>query len=182
MVSPGAKLKPGRTVHVAPGFDIEIVSVTERRTRLVRLMVEGSVDDAIERYGHVPLPPYIERPDVAGDGERYQTIYARERGSVAAPTAGLHFTPALLDALAAKGVGRADVGRFFTIYAKCDGLRLAPAWLDGREVIAVFEDQAAAEPSYFMWLEWRDGRISFIHDYRHARYVAAEAALVLAPA
>jgi RNA polymerase sigma-70 factor (ECF subfamily) len=76
-------------------------------------------------------------------------------------------------------VGAADVGLFFTIYAKSD-VRLAPAWLDGREVIAVF-DGAEAKPSYMMWLEWRDGLISFIHDYRHARYVAADAALVLAP-
>jgi len=109
MVSPGGKLKPGRTVHIAPGFDAQIVSITERRTRVVRLMVEGPVDDAIERHGHVPLPPYIARADEPADAERYQTVYAREPGSVAAPTAGLHFTPRLLDALAARGVGRADV-------------------------------------------------------------------------
>jgi RNA polymerase sigma-70 factor (ECF subfamily) len=78
-------------------------------------------------------------------------------------------------------VGRAEVGLFFTIYAKSDGVRLAPAWLDGREVIAVFEDRADPKLSYMMWLEWRDGRISFIHDYRHVRYVAADAELALAP-
>ena len=109
MVSPGGKLKPGRVVHVAPGFDAEIVSITERRTRIVRLRAEGSIDDAIERFGHVPLPPYIDRPDAPPDAERYQTVYARERGSVAAPTAGLHLTSGLLDALAAKGVRRVDV-------------------------------------------------------------------------
>jgi RNA polymerase sigma factor (sigma-70 family) len=78
-------------------------------------------------------------------------------------------------------VGRADVGLFFTIYAKSDRVWLAPAWLEGREVIAVFEDRADPKPSYMMWLEWRDGRISFIHDYRHVRYVVADAALALAP-
>ena len=78
-------------------------------------------------------------------------------------------------------VGRADVGLFFTIYAKFDGVWLAPAWLEGREVIAVFDDRADPKPSYIMWLEWRDGRISFIHDYRYVRYVAADAELVLAP-
>ena len=77
-------------------------------------------------------------------------------------------------------IGAADVGTFFTIYAKSDGVRLAPAWLDGREVIAVFDGVADDKPSYMMWLEWRGGRISFIHDYRHARYVAADAAIVLA--
>ena len=112
MVSPGGKLKPGRVVEVAPGFTVEILEVTERRTRIVRLEVGApfaSVDEAIERHGHVPLPPYIERGDEASDAERYQTVYAREAGSVAAPTAGLHFTPALLDALASRGVHRADV-------------------------------------------------------------------------
>lgn len=148
MVSPGGKLKPGRVVHVAPGFDVKILEVTERRTRVVQLMVSGdaaratatatalttedtedtenpnspssvssvssvvnafAVSDAIERHGHIPLPPYIERSDTAADAERYQTVYADQRGSVAAPTAGLHFTPELLATLAAKGVQRADL-------------------------------------------------------------------------
>jgi RNA polymerase sigma-70 factor (ECF subfamily) len=78
-------------------------------------------------------------------------------------------------------VGSAEVGRFFTIYAKFDSLWFAPAWLEGREVIAVFQDRADPKPSYFMWLEWRDGRISFIHDYRYVRYIAADAELALAP-
>ncbi len=112
MVSPGGKLKPGRVVEFAPGFTADILEVTERRTRIVQLVVRGehgSVEAAIERYGHVPLPPYIARGDEASDAERYQTVYAREAGSVAAPTAGLHFTPALLDQLAQRGVRRADV-------------------------------------------------------------------------
>ena len=77
--------------------------------------------------------------------------------------------------------GAADVGMFFSIYARIDGVWLAPAWLEGREVIAVFADRADPKPSYIMWLEWRDGRISFIRDYRYVRYVAADAELVLAP-
>ena len=112
MVSPGGKLKPGRAVAVALGFTVEILEVTDRRTRIVRLVVGapyGSAEEAIERNGHVPLPPYIDRADDASDAERYQTVYAREAGSVAAPTAGLHFTPALLEALAERGVRRADV-------------------------------------------------------------------------
>ena len=78
-------------------------------------------------------------------------------------------------------VGRADVGLFFTLYAKIDGVWLAPAWLEGREVVAVFEDRADPKPSYIMWLEWRDGQISLIHDYRYVRYVTADAELTLAP-
>jgi RNA polymerase sigma factor (sigma-70 family) len=78
-------------------------------------------------------------------------------------------------------VGSADVGMFFGIYARFDGLWLAPAWLEDREVIAVFEDRADPKPSYMMWLEWRDGRISFIRDYRYVRYAAADAEFSLAP-
>ncbi|MEO8561121.1 MAG: tRNA preQ1(34) S-adenosylmethionine ribosyltransferase-isomerase QueA [bacterium] len=109
MVSPGGKLKPGRVVDIAPGFTAEVLSVTDRRTRIVQLRAEIGVERAIERHGHTPLPPYIARGDEEADVERYQTVYAREPGSVAAPTAGLHFTPQLLDAIAARGVARAEV-------------------------------------------------------------------------
>ena len=76
--------------------------------------------------------------------------------------------------------GKADVGMFFAIYARSDAVWLAPAWLEGREVIAVFDDRADPKPSYLMWLEWRDDRVSYIHDYRHVRYVAADAELTIA--
>ena len=109
MVSPGGKLKSGRRVQIAPDFEAEIVEVTDRRTRIVRLESTLPVDVAIERYGHVPLPPYIDREDRPEDAERYQTVFAQEAGSVAAPTAGLHFTPELLSRIAARGVARADV-------------------------------------------------------------------------
>jgi S-adenosylmethionine:tRNA ribosyltransferase-isomerase len=109
MVSPGGKLKPGRRVEIASELTAEILEVTERRTRVVRLESALPLDEAIERFGHVPLPPYIERSDVPEDAERYQTVFAREAGSVAAPTAGLHFTTELLDRLAQRGVARAEV-------------------------------------------------------------------------
>jgi S-adenosylmethionine:tRNA ribosyltransferase-isomerase len=109
MVSPGGKLHPGRRVHIAPGFDVEIVALTDRRTRIVRVTTDEDIDVAIERHGHIPLPPYIDRGDTTADAERYQTVYAREKGSVAAPTAGLHMTDALLAELDARGVRRVDV-------------------------------------------------------------------------
>jgi len=109
MVSPGGKLKPGRRVEIAPDLSAEILEVTERRTRIVKLESTLPLDEAIDRFGHIPLPPYIERPDGADDAERYQTVFAREAGSVAAPTAGLHFTAEVLDALRARGVARAEV-------------------------------------------------------------------------
>jgi RNA polymerase sigma factor (sigma-70 family) len=77
--------------------------------------------------------------------------------------------------------GAADVGMFFGIYSRSAPVRLAPAWLDGREVIAVYEDPQAVKPSYLMWLEWRNDRISFIRDYKYVRYVIDDAELVLAP-
>jgi S-adenosylmethionine:tRNA ribosyltransferase-isomerase len=109
MVSPGGKLKPGRRVEIAPELSAEILEVTERRTRIVKLESTLPLDEAIDRFGHIPLPPYIERPDGADDAERYQTVFAREAGSVAAPTAGLHFTAEVLDALRARAVARAEV-------------------------------------------------------------------------
>jgi S-adenosylmethionine:tRNA ribosyltransferase-isomerase len=109
MVSPGGKLRPGRVVEVAPDLSVEILEITDRRTRLVRLITPLPHMDAIEKHGHVPLPPYIDRADTPADAGRYQTVFARETGSVAAPTAGLHFSDALLEELERRGVRRADV-------------------------------------------------------------------------
>ena len=109
MVSPGGKLRPGRRVTISDDLAVEVLEITDRRTRVVRLESSLPDEQAIERYGHVPLPPYIARADAPSDVARYQTIYARESGSVAAPTAGLHFTPQLMARLEARGVARADV-------------------------------------------------------------------------
>ena len=109
MVWPGSKLRPGKRVDIGPGFAVEIVETTERGTRIVRLETAMPIAEALERFGHVPLPPYIERPDNIVDATRYQTVYAHESGSVAAPTAGLHFSEALFAELSQRGVGRADV-------------------------------------------------------------------------
>src|SRR5262249_14628750 len=65
--------------------------------------------------------------------------------------------------------GPANVGMFFGVYSRSEPVRVAPAWLDGREVIAVYEDPQAAKPSYMMWLEWRDGQIGFIRGYQYDR-------------
>ncbi len=109
MIHPGGKLRPGRMVHIAPDFSVQIVDTTPRRTRIVRLISNRPILEAIEMYGHIPLPPYIDRADNSTDTTRYQTVYANEAGSVAAPTAGLHFTPELLARLEARGVERVNV-------------------------------------------------------------------------
>jgi len=103
MGKPGSALQPGKQVALDAGVSVETVEVLPDGHRRVRF-VGASADEAIARFGRLPLPPYITRDPTAADDERYQTVYARLEGSVAAPTAGLHFTTALLDALSAKGV------------------------------------------------------------------------------
>ncbi len=109
LVRPGGKLKPGRVVDVADDLRVEILDSSPGGGRRVRLVTSSSVAEALTRHGHMPLPPYIDRADDEADRERYQTVYARTPGSVAAPTAGLHFTPDLLERLARRGVARAAI-------------------------------------------------------------------------
>lgn len=105
-----AKQTPGKRLELPEGVVAEIAE-SRQDERLIR--VSSEIDDAyLERNGHLPLPPYIRREDEDDDAERYQTVYAREGGSAAAPTAGLHFTPELLEALRGNGV---DI-RFVTLH------------------------------------------------------------------
>jgi S-adenosylmethionine:tRNA ribosyltransferase-isomerase len=114
LVHPGQKLQPGAAMTFTGSTHVLHGEILERHfhgRRTIRLWAESeaSVEDAIDDIGHVPLPPYIKREDTTNDRERYQTVYARERGSVAAPTAGLHFTPEILDTLEKRGVLRTAV-------------------------------------------------------------------------
>ncbi|MBY0376346.1 MAG: S-adenosylmethionine:tRNA ribosyltransferase-isomerase, partial [Bryobacteraceae bacterium] len=105
LVRPGRKLPVGSRIEIAPSFVCEITGRGSYGERTVRLDVEGDVWEALDRIGHTPLPLYIHRPDDSSDRERYQTVYAQTRGSVAAPTAGLHFTTAVLDKCRTAGAG-----------------------------------------------------------------------------
>lgn len=108
MVHPGGKLQTGRTVSFGEAGALEVVDVLRGGLRRVR--ARGvDLTSLMARAGRVPLPPYIERPPEPADRDRYQTVYAREHGSVAAPTAGLHFTAGLLAAIRARGVTIAEV-------------------------------------------------------------------------
>ncbi len=113
LVHPGQRLGPGRQVRFdgATPLDAEIVERRFHGRRVVRLWTEdGSpVDRAVDAIGHVPLPPYIRRADRPLDRERYQTLFARERGSIAAPTAGLHVSDALVAALGARDVSIVEI-------------------------------------------------------------------------
>ncbi len=164
LMHPGQKMKPGTRARFGGSPGALVAEVLAQHTfgrRTIRLFTDdgSDVDAAIDGIGHVPLPPYIKRPDTDADRERYQTVYARARGSVAAPTAGLHFTPAILDSLERAGIGRAEVtlhvgyGTFkpiragrvedhaidpevFAVPAEA-ATRIAAAQEDGRRVIAV---------------------------------------------
>ena len=109
LMRPGRKLRTGDVVEFGEGLRAVILGRNEHGERMLRFEAEGDFWERLEALGHVPLPPYIHRPDSAADKERYQTVYAGERGSVAAPTAGLHFTPELLATLEEMGVGRTSV-------------------------------------------------------------------------
>jgi S-adenosylmethionine:tRNA ribosyltransferase-isomerase len=97
LVRPGRKLGIGQRVVFDGGLEAEITGRGEFGERTVRFLGDQDPWETFERIGHVPLPPYIKRSDSPADRERYQTVFAREKGSVAAPTAGLHFTPEILE-------------------------------------------------------------------------------------
>ena len=107
LVRPGKKCRPGVRLVINEELSLEVLSVTDSGERIVKFAYEGTFEDVLSRVGTVPLPPYIH--EKLADPERYQTVYARENGSAAAPTAGLHFTPELLGRIREKGVEIAEV-------------------------------------------------------------------------
>jgi len=107
LLKPGRRAAPGSRIELSDELSAEVVARGEDGR--FRLRFSAPVEPHLERLGHVPLPPYIHRPDEAADRERYQTVYAREPGAIAAPTAGLHFDEELLAALEARGVERVSV-------------------------------------------------------------------------
>jgi S-adenosylmethionine:tRNA ribosyltransferase-isomerase len=98
--------KPGARLNLEDAIDVEVIG---REGEFYHLRFPGDAAELIERHGRLPLPPYIERTPESGDEARYQTVFAREKGSVAAPTAGLHFDQELLTALRAAGIETAYV-------------------------------------------------------------------------
>jgi S-adenosylmethionine:tRNA ribosyltransferase-isomerase len=182
LVHPGQKLKPGaRMIFRDEGTVLhgEILEQHFYGRRTVRLSTgDGSpVDAAVDAIGHIPLPPYIKREDRASDRERYQTVYARSRGSIAAPTAGLHFTERILDDLERRGVERTEItlhvgyGTFKPVRTEIveehavdpepfevsdeAAKRISSALRDRRRVIAVGTTTVRALES----LELRDGNV-----------------------
>jgi S-adenosylmethionine:tRNA ribosyltransferase-isomerase len=111
LVRPGRKIGVGEHLFFGPGDELkaQVIGRGEFGERRIRFEPAADFFGLLGSIGHVPLPPYIARDDRADDQERYQTVYARERGSVAAPTAGLHFTPQILAEIAARGIETAEI-------------------------------------------------------------------------
>lgn len=161
LVRPGRKIGVGERLFFGENRELEaeVIARGDFGERTLRFAPVADFFAAVERLGHVPLPPYIVRPDAPGDRERYQTVYAHERGSVAAPTAGLHFTPESLERIRARGIETAEVtlhvglgtfqpvhvervedhkmhGESYTISAQV-AEQINPARAAGRRVVAV---------------------------------------------
>lgn len=156
LMHPGQKLKPGAEVvfEGAPAIHGRVVERRFHGRRVIQLWTDdGSpVDEAVDEIGHVPLPPYIKRADRPEDRDRYQTVFARERGSVAAPTAGLHFSQPLLRLLAERGVGVAEItlhvgyGTFQPVRVECvEDHRIEPERFDISEDASAAINQALDE-------------------------------------
>ena len=109
MVRPGKRLKPGDSVAFSDNFKADILDYSEDGTRIVEFKYDGVFMERLEELGKMPLPPYIERESELEDKDMYQTVYCKNEGSVAAPTAGLHFTEELLEKIKAKGIKLAYV-------------------------------------------------------------------------
>ncbi len=110
LVKPGRKMRTGERVVFGQGeLEAEVISRGDFGVRQLRFCGATDLQQAIERLGHIPLPPYIDRPDEPADRERYQTIFASANGAVAAPTAGLHFTSAILERLRAKSIDLCEI-------------------------------------------------------------------------
>ena len=109
LVRPGRKIRTGERIFFGEGLEAEVVGRGAYGLRELRLVSPGNLEEAIERVGHVPLPPYIHRADQPSDRDRYQTIFARTGAAAAAPTAGLHFTPKLVERLRERGAELAEL-------------------------------------------------------------------------
>jgi S-adenosylmethionine:tRNA ribosyltransferase-isomerase len=109
LVRPGRKIQVGEKINFSPDLKAEVIGRGEFGERTLRFSPVADFFSAVEQLGHVPLPPYIARDDRPQDRQRYQTVYARERGSVAAPTAGLHFTPEILSRIRKRGIEMAEI-------------------------------------------------------------------------
>ncbi len=109
LVKPGKRVRPGDQIVFSENFRAEVLSQGDFGARTIRFYADQPISELLEKLGETPLPPYIHRRPDVNDRERYQTVFAAQRGSVAAPTAGLHFTPEMLDACREAGAEIANI-------------------------------------------------------------------------
>lgn len=141
LVRPGRRLHEGSIVEFDDTLGCVVMETFERGERRIKLLGSGSIDDLLAREGHMPLPPYIRRDDTKMDRERYQTVYSKEAGSAAAPTAGLHFTPEILDQCRAAGAST----EYVTLHV---GLgTFAPLRVDVVEAVRLHAERYRVEPA-----------------------------------
>ena len=107
LAKPGRRAKPGLTLRVSDELSVTVIDTLEDGNKIIELQYDGILEEILDRVGEMPLPPYIT--EKLQDQSRYQTVYAHENGSAAAPTAGLHFTPELLECISDKGIDIVDV-------------------------------------------------------------------------
>lgn len=107
LAKPGRRAKPGLTFRVSDELSVTVIDTLEDGNKIIELQYDGILEEILDRVGEMPLPPYIT--EKLQDQSRYQTVYAHENGSAAAPTAGLHFTPELLECISDKGIDIVDV-------------------------------------------------------------------------
>lgn len=107
LAKPGRRARPGTVIELAEGLTAEVID--KREDGRHRLRFSEPIEGHLDRLGHIPLPPYIDRPDASEDRERYQTVFARQPGAIAAPTAGLHFSEELLAGIRKAGIEIAEV-------------------------------------------------------------------------
>jgi S-adenosylmethionine:tRNA ribosyltransferase-isomerase len=147
-----------RLLHIAPGIDAEVIE-RSGEFYLLELAGEHTALEVMERFGSMPLPPYIQRPSSTDDEARYQTVYARMLGAVAAPTAGLHFDQTMLDRLRARGVQSCFVtlhvgaGTFQPVRSRdLDSHRMHSEWYDvPAAALAAIDAAAAAAAVSLRW-------------------------------
>ncbi|HEX9118979.1 MAG TPA: S-adenosylmethionine:tRNA ribosyltransferase-isomerase, partial [Terriglobales bacterium] len=153
LVKPGRKIGVGEKLFFGENRELraEVIARGEFGERTLRFEPVEDFFAVVERIGHVPLPPYIARADAAADRERYQTVYARARGSVAAPTAGLHFTPEIFERMRARGMATAEItlhvglGTFQPVHAeKVEEHKLHREWYRISEEAAAQINRALA--------------------------------------
>ncbi len=155
LLKPAGKIKKGDSFELFPGAECEVIEEGVYGARKIKLKCEGDLEKLLVQYGSLPLPPYIKRPPVQLDSSRYQTIWSSKNGSIAAPTAGLHFTEKILSRLASRGIEWREltlhVGYGTFSPARCENIErhvMHPEFvvIDGEAAKAVNEAKAAGRP------------------------------------